>query len=133
MNIIHVYTRQQGIADGVLLPIEQYLASHEHGELLLTLLSKINTTFKRDFALGELVITANAARELLHIEVLVALARHQAGDWGELCEEDRAENERALEHGHRVFSVYCVRQSVKFYIITEWNREATTVLLPEDY
>ena len=133
MNIIHVYTRQQGIADGVLLPIQEYLASHEHGELLLTLLSKINTTFKRDFELGDLVITANAARELLHIEVLITLARHQAGDWGELCEEDRAENERALEHGNRIFSVYCVRQSVKFYIITECNREATTVLLPEDY
>ena len=67
MNIIHVYTRQQAIADGVILPIQEYLASHEHGELLLTLLSKINTTFKRDFELGELVITANAAHELLHM------------------------------------------------------------------
>ena len=133
MNIIHVYTREQAVADGVLLPIHEYLASHEQGELLLRLLSQINTTFKRHFELGELVITANAARELLHIEVLVCLARHQAGDWGELCEEDRAENERALEHGARIFSVYCVRKSLSFYIITEWNREATTVLLPEDY
>lgn len=61
------------------------------------------------------------------------MARHGAGDWGDLCEEDRQANERALEHGGRLVSVYRDREDTKIYIITEHDRSVTTVLLPEDY
>lgn len=62
-----------------------------------------------------------------------ALKRHERGDWGDLCAEDMETNERALQNGGRLFSRYHDGMSVKFYVITEADRSATTVLLPEDY
>jgi hypothetical protein len=85
------------------------------------------------FPLGQCVITANA-RDTLHPEdVPGAIARHGSGDWGDLCDEDRRENERSLAETGRLLSVYYDRNRVKFYVITEHDRSVTTVLLPEDY
>jgi hypothetical protein len=61
------------------------------------------------------------------------LQRHQAGDWGDVDEHDRQENELSLKNGFRLLSVYHAANGVKFWIITEADRSATTVLLPEDY
>ena len=61
------------------------------------------------------------------------LARHGTGDWGNLDEEDRAENAMALERGFRVFSVYALESGLKVWVITEWDRSVTTILLPEEY
>ena len=55
------------------------------------------------------------------------------GDWGELCDEDRVANDQALIQEARVMSVYTSSAGVTFWIITEWDRSVTTVLLPEDY
>ncbi len=66
-------------------------------------------------------------------DVYASIARHESGDWGELCAEDVQANESALLHGGRLFSRYKDRKEVKFYFITEPDRSATTVLLPEDY
>ena len=85
------------------------------------------------FPLGQVVITANAARTLAQEDVLIAIRRHARGDWGELDEHDRQQNQAALNEGTRLLSAYHDRNGVKFWIITEWNREVTTVLLPEDY
>ncbi|GIW76734.1 MAG: hypothetical protein KatS3mg104_1797 [Phycisphaerae bacterium] len=85
------------------------------------------------FPLGHLVITQNALDVLDETSVAECVARHAAGDWGELCEADRRENERALLCGLRLFSVYCDAAGRKLYVITEHDRSVTTVLLPEDY
>ncbi len=85
------------------------------------------------FPLGRVVITANAERELVRDDVTAALTRHAAGDWGECGSDDRQENELSLREGLRLFSVYHDRQGVKFWIITEADRSATTILLPSDY
>lgn len=61
------------------------------------------------------------------------LRRHQAGDWGELCEEDKEENELSLREGFRLLSAYTTRKGVKLWVITEADRSATTLLLPEEY
>ncbi|MCX6867739.1 MAG: hypothetical protein NTV46_16285 [Verrucomicrobia bacterium] len=62
------------------------------------------------------------------------LRRHHCGDWGEeLCAEDKQANEDALVYGTRLLSCYRTRCGARLYIITEWNREMTTVLLPEEY
>lgn len=95
--------------------------------------SACTTPSSPKFALGQTVITANANRVLPELDVLLALGRHQAGDWGELCEEDRKANEDALQTGERLVSVYKSVRGQKFYVITEWDRSITTVLLPEDY
>ena len=89
----------------------------------------------RQFALGQIVITSNALDTLPAEDVLKALTRHSAGDWGDVDEEDRQENELSLREGFRLFSVYHTRETPprKFWIITEADRSVTTVLLPEDY
>jgi len=66
------------------------------------------------------------------VDVLNALGRHARGDWGEVCAEDAAENELSITEGARLLSAYTDRSGVKFWIITEWDRSSTTVLLPED-
>jgi hypothetical protein len=74
------------------------------------------------------------ARDTLHPEdIPLALGRHTRGDWGDVDEHDRQENERSVTHRLRLFSVYHDRNKVKFWIITEADRSATTILLPEDY
>lgn len=85
------------------------------------------------FPLGRLVATPNAISSLSQDDTLNALNRHRVGDWGDVCEEDRQANERALIEGARLLSVYHGVSGVKFWIITEADRSATTVLLPEDY
>ena len=61
------------------------------------------------------------------------LRRHVAGDWGDLDEADRQENEKSLKNGFRLLSAYRSITGIRFWIITEADRSLTTVLLPEDY
>lgn len=86
-----------------------------------------------EFELGNLVITSHAQAELDPADVFEAIQRHALGDWGDLCEEDRHENELFLKEGFRLLSAYLGRNGTKFWIITEADRSSTTVLLPEDY
>jgi hypothetical protein len=85
------------------------------------------------FALGRLVVTANALRHLAAGDIQSALCRHLAGDWGDLDEHDRQENERALVLSNRLLSVYRGADGTRFYVITESGFALTTVLLSEDY
>ena len=85
------------------------------------------------FVLGQIVATSNAVSQITQNDTLQALERHRVGDWGELCLEDRIANERALVHGGRLFSRYHSENNIVFWIITEADRSATTILLPEDY
>ena len=86
-----------------------------------------------EFELGRLVITATAQAILDPADVFEAIQRHAVGDWGELCDDDRRENELSIKEGYRIFSSYMDRNATKFWIITEADRSSTTVLLPEDY
>lgn len=99
----------------------------------MTQLNRVSESAETKFWLGKFFMTAPASRTLDMEDVLIALKRHHAGDWGELCEEDIATNENALQLGGRLFSTYHNPKGVKFWIITEADRSATTVLLPEDY
>lgn len=85
------------------------------------------------FPLGRMLITPTAQARLDAQDVYACLERHCRGDWGECCESDRQENETALTRQRRLFSVYRDRNGTRFWIITEADRSATTVLLPEDY
>ena len=88
---------------------------------------------QQKFELGQTVTTPGASEKLNTEDVFEALRRHQAGDWGDLPEEDKEMNEQAVENGQRIFSRYEDRDSTLFYVITEADRSVTTVLLPEEY
>lgn len=85
------------------------------------------------FSLGRTVITRGAIAALTADDVAGALARHARGDWGDLDPADKAANERALESEGRLVSRYRASNETPFYIITEWDRSLTTVLLPSEY
>jgi hypothetical protein len=85
------------------------------------------------FPLGQTVITRNALNTLNPQDVCRALTRHAQGDWGNCCPQDSEANNEALKEGSRLLSVYRDRNGEKFWIITEADRSATTILLPEDY
>lgn len=93
----------------------------------------ITTAAAVRFSLGRIVATANALHAVSTDDIQCALSRHHRGDWGDVCPEDHASNERALVEGSRLFSVYRTATGVKFWITTEWDRSLTTILLPEDY
>ena len=85
------------------------------------------------FSLGQTVVTRTALAVLSALDIAGTLYRHQRGDWGEVGREDAQANERALKHGERLLSVYRKAAGVKFWVISEWDRSLTNVLLPEDY
>ena len=90
-------------------------------------------TKSRTFALGRLAITSAAMTTLNEEDVRKALERHSTCDWGDCCPEDEETNESALDQESRLFSIYHDREGTKFWVITEADRSATTILLPEDY
>lgn len=61
------------------------------------------------------------------------LRRHLGGDWGDVSEGDREENEHSLAQGFRLLSAYTLHNGTRFWIITEADRSVTTFLLPEEY
>ena len=99
------------------------------------------TTMTAKFRLGQLVSTCNALEALQRNQVtaLSLLRRHLSGDWGKVSDEDAYANDMAIQDGSRILSSYLLPDETKIWIITdaeideEHNREATTLLLPEDY
>ena len=87
------------------------------------------------FPLGKRAITQRAMEVLqqFNISPEAYFARHQMGDWGDLEDEDRKSNEVAINLGERIFSAYTIPNGPNIWVITEADRSATTVLLPDEY
>lgn len=93
---------------------------------------------RQRFELGRIFLTPGARDRLeqYRVEPSYLLGRHVCGDWGDLDEEDRATNDRALADGARLASWYQIggaglMQGV--WVITEWDRKRTTITTPEEY
>ena len=84
--------------------------------------------------LGRVVATPGALEVLEEAggHPFTYIARHAMGDWGDLCAFDRKETARSLRYGWRVLSSYGVGEG-RVWVITEADRSATTILLPEEY
>jgi hypothetical protein len=132
-DVIAIYTREQAIEDGMLIRLNEYFARTDFRGIFLDVMHQLTGRIGGS-SLGDLHITADAAESLNAADVLVSVIRHQLGDWGDIDEHDRNENEQALLHAdRRIVSAFRDHAGITFWIITEWNGEATTVLLPEDY
>ena len=83
--------------------------------------------------MGKLLITP-AATYLAQkgVDVHTLLKRHLSGDWGDIDEDDRTENQLAIELGERVCSSYNTDHG-RIWIITARDRSATPILTPDDY
>lgn len=95
----------------------------------------MNQPTRLRFSPGEIVATrgADALLREQNLHPVRLLARHLAGDWGEVDAEDAQANEAALQTGARLLSVYTVA-GVKLFVITEAEpRAVTTILLADEY
>ena len=86
------------------------------------------------FSLGQIVATPALLRHFdqHRIDARHYLKRHVTGDFGNLDDEDKAENIFAIEHGFRILSAYMIAGR-KVWCITEADRSCTTLLFPEEY
>ena len=84
--------------------------------------------------LGSVVATPGAlqAMEAAGVRPAELLARHQRGDWGNLCDHDWIANRNSLARGGRVLSSYTAGTAT-IWVITEADRSGTTLLLPQEY
>ena len=85
------------------------------------------------FQLGRIVITRAAIAEISPEDIFGAVRRHAQADWGNVEPEDREANNDALRLGDRLLSSYQSARRIEFWILTEWDRSVTTILLPSDY
>ena len=87
------------------------------------------------FQLGQMVMTHDADRVMREAQQvpLEFFLRHRQGDWGQLPPEDVQKNQWSLEHGARLFSRYTTRRDQALYVIREWDRSVTTLLLAEEF
>ena len=85
------------------------------------------------FSPGRMLVMKRVIDIIPQEELLAALNRHLNCDWGDVSDSDRRSNDHALTAGERLVSCYHSKNDVKFYIITEWDRSLTTILLAEDY
>lgn len=99
-------------------------------------LAVLNLASQARFSPGQVVMTIGID-ELVQqgrLNPTPYLRRHLHGDWGDLSDDDRRLNDAALKSGEdRLFSSYQVTPDLKLWIITEWDRSVTTLLLPTEY
>jgi hypothetical protein len=85
------------------------------------------------FNLGRVVATRNVLESISIHELMLGVSRHARCDWGNVPPEDQQANDDSLVGGGRLFSAYISAAGERFWVITEADRSATTILLPEDY
>lgn len=91
-----------------------------------------------EFQTGQIVCTCGVNRcmqedSAFRMFIHESLLRHALGDWGDVDEQDKQANERALVEGTRLLSAYTAKGLPKIWIITEADRSATTILFPAEY
>jgi hypothetical protein len=86
------------------------------------------------FSLGKIKVSIGALETLdrYHIELGLLLRRHVEGDWGDLGEEDKEANERAVKQEIRILSAYG-KGEARLLVVTEEDRDVTTILRPDEY
>ena len=93
---------------------------------------RVPTFTGSQFPLGRVVATLGVFDVLTPLDIKRGIFFHSQRDWGEVSEEDKAANDRAVENEERILSAYDAENGTRFLVITEADRSATTVLLPEE-
>src|SRR4249920_1421278 len=90
---------------------------------------------------GHIVATPGAIEAVTPERMSRCLRRHLSGDWGCVPDEDKAINDAAVTHRHRVVSAYPIEPDQPshgyvantLWIITDRGWGTTSFLLPEEY
>lgn len=96
----------------------------------------INNTRLSKFSPGQLYISQwidglLSKNTLTEIQLQTVLSRHLGGDWGDIGESDKKQNQLALKNSGRLISHYTVAD-IKVCIITDLGKRCTTILLSEE-
>lgn len=88
--------------------------------------------------LGDVVVTAGVAETIktdpgFLVFCSASLTRHENGDWGDVSDEDKKQNDYAAKHDERVLSSFTNKNGKRIWIITEWDRSTTAILFPSEY
>ncbi len=88
------------------------------------------------FELGRIVVTTAVDNKMKSDAgfdkfVKISLGRFKRGDWGVLCDEDKANSDKAVANSQMIMGAYA-RNGVEIWIITEWDRSVTTILFPHE-
>ena len=95
------------------------------------------TNFGGKFRVGETVLS-DGVRALVQNDPIAATSLnayvrcHQNGQWGRVSPEQAADNERALEQGDPLTSVYALQGRTIWIVTDAPPRDVTHVLLPEE-
>lgn len=82
---------------------------------------------------GRLIASEDLLACVAKEELLNAYCHHLNCDWGDVPDSVQQSNDYALSHGEALLSVYTSTGGIRFLIVTEADRSATTCLLPEEY
>ena len=87
------------------------------------------------FKPGRIVATPGALEVIAdaRVSIIDLLIKHLRGDWSNLSDSDRQQNEQAVIAGQRIVSSYVLAGGRTVLVITEADRVATTFLLPGEY
>lgn len=103
-----------------------------HMEMTTANLTRPILSIRSLFCGGSLKGSAGVSAEIPIEEYVIALGRHFKGDWGDVDEFDWEVNNHAVNHGGSLLSAYRSSKDVRFFVMTEANREVTTVFLASD-
>jgi len=95
---------------------------------------------KKSFTIGQLVAT-RGVHDLMQENpdfnhfAQSAFLKYRRCDWGDTCESDKEQNDSAVINGERILAEYRHPEHPdwRLWIITEWDRSATTLLFPSEY
>lgn len=95
----------------------------------------LNTHPTTKFSPGEIEMSLGAFAALERTREIPAifLRRHFEGDWGDVSDHDRGENERSLLNGGLLLSAYVLNDGTRIWIRTKADRLFTTIMLPEEF
>ena len=137
LSLYEKATREEKSA--IMRHIDSFLSTcnQEEKDFWLRFRSKLERLNEQSilFPLGRIFLTsgANQALDESKQEPFEFLNKHQTGDWGDICDDDKQENELSLREGFRLLSAYRTNLGEKIWIITESDRSSSTILLPIEY
>jgi len=80
--------------------------------------------------LGRILISEEAEETLVRGDIVIALAKHGSGEWGDVCEEQKRANDIAREKGiGPMSSAWLDDKRTPFEIVTDADRQSTKVQL----
>ena len=91
------------------------------------------------FSSRRVVVTFSLQKRLAEIipdsweDELERMLNRHIGDWGDMDQSDQELNDNALKGRTSLFSAYHTSDGTQVWVITEWDRSYTKVLLPDDY